>query len=200
MKGFLWLSVGLLGMLIGGVRPVLGQETEPSRFSHKGIKAMIGTGSFQVTSERNLEEGEGGCVGLGYGFTDRSTFWLTLTGAQHPQTDSTARNVDFGGLELNIQHRFETRSRLQSYGKVGLGVYGLGEKDADVSLIGAGINLGLGLDFFFARHFGVGLEVTYKKLDYFKQSTKTPAGDLVSDIRPQLNGDTVGLLLTFTIQ
>ncbi|MCG8606258.1 porin family protein [bacterium] len=199
MKNALWLSVSLVGMLIGS-SPVFGQKKEMSRFSHKGIKAMLGTGSFVVIPERNLEEGEGGLIGLGYGFTDRSTLWLNLTGAQHPQTDSTARHMDFGGLELNIQHRFETRARFQPYGKVGLGLYGLEEQGVDMSLIGAGVNLGLGLDFFFARHFGLGLELTYKKLDYFKQATKTPAGDLVSDIRPQLNGDTVGFMLTFTIQ
>ena len=82
----------------------------------------------------------------------------------------------FGGAEINLQHKFETRSRLQPYGKVGLGVYGLGEDGSDVNLIGAGINLALGVDFFFARHFGIGAEVMYKKLDYFQQSTTTPEG------------------------
>lgn len=105
----------------------------------------------------------------------------------------------FGGAEINLQHKFETRSRLQPYGKVSLGVYGLGEDGSDVNLIGAGINLALGVDFFFARHFGIGAEVMYKKLDYFQQSTTTPEGDLITDLRPQLNGDTVGVVLTFTI-
>ncbi len=200
MTRSLIISAISMAMFIGNVNPILAQEKKKTRFSHQGIKIALGSGSFDVTSERNLEEGEGGFLSLGYGFSERFSLWLTLTGAEHKQLEPSDLTMAFGGVELNVQHRFETRSRLQPYGKVGVGVYALGEDGADVNLIGAGINLALGMDFFFAKHFGVGAEVMYKKLDYFKQSTTTPEGDLITDVRPQLNGDTVGVMLTFTIQ
>ena len=50
------------------------------------------------------------------------------------------------------------------------------------------------------RHFGIGAELMYKKLDYFEQSEDVGRGDLVTDLDPNLNGDTLGFMLTLTIQ
>ena len=176
------------------------EQKQKSRFSHKGLKGAIGTASFDMISERGLEEGEGGTLSLGYGFSDRFSIWATLLGAEHPVGNRDSTITEFSGIELNIQHRFETRSRWQPYGKLGFGIYGLEQRDSNVSLVGAGINVGLGLDFFFAKHFGVGAELFYKKIDYFQQSVQTETGELLTDLDPNLNGDTVGFMLMFTIQ
>jgi len=183
-----------------------GFAQEESRFSHRGVKAALASGSFEMTQERNLDEGDSGALSIGYGFTDRFSLWLTLLGSEHFTAASASpgfvaqTKTEFGGLELNLQHKFETENRLQPYGKVGLGLYGLHQIDSERVLVGAGINLALGVDFFFSRHFGVGAEIMWKKLDYLRQHTETSNGDLVTDLNPDLNGDTAGLMLTFIVQ
>jgi len=187
------------GLLLSAVADGRAQE-KVEQFSQKGIKVSVSSGSYNVIPERNLKEGEGGMLSVGYGFTERFSLWVSLFGAEHLRSDGSPVPVEFGGIELNLQHKFSVDSRLQPYGKVGFGVYGLGEKDAAETLIGAGINVALGVDYFFAKHFGVGLEVMAKKLDYFQKTRKTPIGDLVTDLDPNLNGDTSALMLTFTVQ
>lgn len=193
-----FISAMIFTMLIA---PVYAQEEKrESRFSHKGLKGSIGSASFHMISERGLEEGDGGVLSIGYGFSDRFSLWLSLLGSEHSLIQAGGLQTDFGALELNIQHKFEIESRWQPYGKVGVGLYGLEEATSNVTLIGTGLNLGIGIDYFFSKHFGVGAEFMVKKLDYVKQSVETDGGDLVSDLNPNLNGDTVGFMITLMIQ
>ncbi len=176
------------------------QPPNAPRFSNTGVKASVSTASFDMLDERGLQEGEGGALSLGYGFTQRFSLWLTLLGSKHARVNSDVKNVDFAGLELNLEHKFQSDSRLQPYGRVGVGVYGLQQENASSSLTGAGLSIGLGADYFLSRHFGIGAELTYKKLDYLQQTEKRGGGEFVSDISPNLNGDTVGFLLSLTIE
>jgi hypothetical protein len=186
-------------MLVFGVHSLISQEEKPvSRFSNKGLKAAIGLGSFEATADRGLSEGDGGFISLGYGITDRFSLWLTALGAEHPRKAANTMLVDFGGLELNLQHKFATQSRLQPYGKIGVGVYGLQAQGSDTVLVGAGFNIGIGTDFFFSKHFGIGAELMFKSLDYSVRSVDD--GETFSDLRPQTDGDTVGFMITLTIQ
>lgn len=169
-----------------------------SRFSHKGLKAFIGVGDFEATSDRGLNEGEGGSLGLGYGFTDRFSLWITALGVEHPRKTANHLLTDFAGLELNLQHKFETQSRLQPYGKIGVGVYGLQDQGSDTVFAGFGLTIAIGTDLFFSQHFGIGAELIFKSLDYSYRTTDD--GDNFTKIQPQLDGDTVGFMLTFTVQ
>ncbi len=192
----LWVVIMVLGF---GTQLLIAQEEKPkSRFSHKGLKAAIGLGSFEATSDRGLNEGDGGFLSLGYGITDRFSLWLTALGAEHPGKTPNRMLVDFGGVELNLQHKFATRARLQPYGKVGVGVYGLQAQGSDTVLVGTGFNIGVGTDFFLSRHFGIGAEIMFKSLDYSRRSVDD--GETFSDLRPQTDGDTVGFMITSTIQ
>ncbi|MFQ5677499.1 MAG: outer membrane beta-barrel protein [bacterium] len=175
-------------------------NSSASRFSHKGLKAALGSASFEMLKERGLRDGEGGMLSVGYGFSDRFSLWLTLVGSEHASFNSEQLDTDFGGVELNLQHKFEIESRFQPYGKLGFGVYALSEKTSELAFVGAGLNVALGADFFFSKHFGVGAELMYKKLDYYSEKIETPDGNLFRDLDPILNGDTVGFMLTFTIQ
>ena len=182
-----------------GAFSVFAQDDKPSsRFSHKGLKAAIGVGSFEATSDRGLNEGGGGSLSLGYGFTDRFSLWITVLGVEHPRKTSNTLLTDFAGLELNLQHKFATQSRLQPYGKVGVGLYGLQDQGSDTVLAGTSFTLAVGADFFFLRHFGIGAELIFKSLDYSFRSVDD--GENFSEIQPQLDGDTVGFMFTFTIQ
>lgn len=195
----LFTSLAVFVILVAAVGATA-QTEKAQRFSPKGLKASLSSGSFNTISERQLNEGEGGMVSLGYGFTNRFSLWLSLLGSDFQTTDARAVDIQFAGLELNLQHKFTWDKRLQPYGKVGFGVYSLEEKNSTESLIGTGINVALGVDYFFSKHFGVGAEFMVKKLDYSKRERKTADGDLVNDLNPNLNGDTSALMLTFTIQ
>ncbi len=192
----------LLWLLLQGTAfRVVAQEKAPgSRFSHKGIKAALGFGSFDMSKDVKLKDGEAVGVSLGYGFSDRVSLWLSLFGAEHPQIPGQQSLTDFGGLELNLQYKFATRSRFQPYGKVGVGGYALQVKDSDVTTTGSGFNLALGADFFFSRHFGIGAEVMFKGIDYNKETRKVNGSEVVSDLPQKLDGDSVGFMVTLTIQ
>ncbi len=176
------------------------EEGKPTRFSHTGLKAAISTVSTEMISERNLNEGEGGALSLGYGFSQRFTLWATVLGSEHRSTIGDNEIMNFGGAELSLQHKFEIKSRFQPFGKVGVGVYVLEEDQTEESLIGTGITLSLGADYFFSRHFGIGAEFAWKKLDFFKRSIQEADGEHIIDVSPSLNGDTAAFLLTLTVQ
>lgn len=186
-------------MIVFGANSLISQEEKAeSRYSHKGLKVAVGLGTFEATSDRGLSEGEGGFLSLGYGISDRFSLWLTALGAEHPRETANTMLVDFAGLELNLQHKFATRSCLQPYGVIGVGVYGLEDQFSDTVLVGAGFNMALGTDFFFSGHFGIGAELMFKSLDYSYRSVDD--GETFLDLRPQADGDSVGFMITFTIQ
>lgn len=175
------------------------EEKVSPRFSNKGLKFSIGSTNQEMISERHLDKGEGGSISLGYGFSDNFSMWLSAIGSEHLIEDSEVI-TEFGGLELNLQHKFNPDEAWQPYTKLGVGVYELHEKGSDVSLIGAGIAVGLGFDYFFSRHFGIGAEISLKKLDYISRKVETVDGEHITDIRPHLNGDTSTFMIHLVIQ
>ena len=191
----------LFGTLLGlGISTSFSQTPNPaSRFSHKGIKGAIGVGSFENDFGQKFEDGGAGAVSLGYGFDDRFTLWLTALGVQHP--GNAVRSVtDFGGLEAHVQYKLFPQSRIQPYGKVGVGLYGFEEEGTNMTFLGSGFALGVGADWFFSRHFGIGAEVMFKELDYSKVRQTINGEDVTRDLKPQRDGDAVGLMITLTIQ
>lgn len=197
-KAIWWI---IFMVLLLGIRDVSAQqESAASRFSHRGIKGVIAAGSLEANSERELDEGDLGLLGIGYGFSDRFSLWLNLLGVDHPVKNAGSAPASMAGVELVMQHKFVTQSRLQPYGKVGVGLYGLEETNSDVTLFGGGFNFGLGMDFFFAKHFGIGAELIFKKFDYSHKRTKVEGGDLVTKLEQELDGDSAGLMFTLTIQ
>jgi hypothetical protein len=176
-------------------------QTQPlvSRFSHKGIKGLIGVGSFENEADEKFKDGDAGVLGLGYGFDDRFTLWLTLLGVRHPETAERAV-INFGGLEAHVQYKLLPQSRIQPYGKVGVGLYGFEEEGTNTTLLGSGFALGLGADWFFSRHFGIGAEIMFKELDYSKVRQTINGEEITTDLKPQRDGDVVGFMITLTIQ
>lgn len=174
-------------------------QTPPSRFSHKGIKGAIGVGAFENYFGKKFDDGGAGLLSLGYGFDDHFTLWLTALGAEHPRTE-THEKSNFGGLELNLQYRFLPQSRIQPFGKVGVGVYGFEKDGSNTTFTGSGFALGLGVDWFFSRHFGLGAEVMFKELDYSKMTERVGGREITTDLKPQRDGDVVGVIISLTIQ
>lgn len=191
----------VLAIAIVSTNLAAGEETDKGEaLSHKGFKVMLGSGSVDMIAERRLQEGDGGMLGVGYGVTDRSSIWLHLFGSEHVSEDQPGLEVEFGGIEASLQHRFDNDGKFLPYGRVGFGLYALQNKGSDAGLIGAGVLVGIGADYFFTKHFGVGAELIYRKLDYFREVVETPAGDLINDISPNLNGDAVGVMVSIMLQ
>jgi len=190
----------LSAVFIIGVFSLSAQEKKSgSTFSHKGLKVALGLGAFD-NSASNLSDGQAVFLNLGYGFTDKSTLWLSFVGSEHPKKSGNNIKTEFDGFEINYQHKLRSESRLQPYGKIGLGAYQLKDRSSDGKVLGGGIALAVGADYFLSRHFGLGLELSYKGIEYSRRSEKVAGGDLLSDLNPSIEGESFGLMVTFTIQ
>ena len=197
-----WFVTGLLAVSLLSL-PVWAQEENPkpaSRYSHTGLKAAVAFGGFQNDFSRELTDGEAGALSLGYGFSDKVSLWLTALGVEHPENAVNRSVTDFGGLELNFQYKFLPNSPLQPYGKLGAGLYATGEKGSNRVLQGGGLALALGIDWFFSRHVGVGLEAQFKSIQFNKERVTQNGQDVISDLNPKVDGESAGLMLTLTIQ
>ena len=177
----------------------LSAQSKP-RFSHKGIKAALGFGNVDMPSSTTSGDGGAGMLSLGYGFSDRSTLWLSLIGTDNDSRSATRIVTEFGGIELAFQYKFRPESSFQPYGKVGVGAYALQENGTDPTFFGGGFNFAIGADYFFSRHFGIGAEFNFKDIEYSKQSRTVNGDEIVSDLRPHLNRDSRAFLITLTIQ
>ncbi|MCH7754973.1 porin family protein [candidate division KSB1 bacterium] len=177
----------------------LSAQSKP-RFSHKGIKAALGFGNIDMPSSTTSGDGGAGMLSLGYGFSERSTLWLSLIGTDNDSRSATRIVTEFGGIELAFQYKFRPESSFQPYGKVGVGAYALQENGTDPTFFGGGFNFAIGADYFFSRHFGIGAELNFKDIEYSKQSRTVNGDEIVSDLRPHLNRDSRAFLITLTIQ
>ncbi len=170
------------------------------RFSHTGVKAALGFGNIDMPSSANSGDDGAGMLSLGYGFSDRSTLWLSLIGTDNESRSATQMMTEFGGVELAYQYKFRPESKLQPYGKIGIGGYALQENGMDPTFLGGGFNFAIGADYFFSRHFGIGAELNFKDIEYFSESRTVNGNEIVSDLRPHLNRDSRAFLITLTIQ
>ncbi len=195
-------TFGITALLLAAmISATSAQDKAPSTpFSHKGFKAAIGVGNFEATSELDLDQGEAGALHLGYGFSDNVTLWLTALGVEHPHLSSSSTISEFGGLELNLQYKFRPTSKLQPYGKIGLGGYGLKRQNAQNTTVGGGVNVALGADFFFSKHVGIGAELNFKGIQYESEHRRVGDTDVFQDLPEKLDGDATGFMVTLTLQ
>jgi len=175
-------------------------ENRQSRFSQKGIKAALGFGNVDMPSSTTSGDGGAGMLSLGYGFSERSTLWLSLIGTDTDSRSATRIVTEFGGIELAYQYKFRPESSFQPYGKVGVGAYALQENGTDPTFFGGGFNFAFGADYFFSRHFGIGAEFNFKDIEYSIESRTVNGDEIISDLRPHLNRDSRAFLITLTIQ
>ena len=177
----------------------LSAQSKP-RFSHKGIKAALGFGNIDMPSSTTSGDGGAGMLSLGYGFSERSTLWLSLIGTDNDSRSATRIVTEFGGIELAYQYKFRPESSFQPYGKIGIGGYALQENGMDPTFWGAGFNFAIGADYFFSRHFGIGAELNFKDIEYFSQSRTVNGNEIVSDWSPHLNRECMAFLIALTLQ
>ena len=161
------------------------------------MKAIVGLGAFE-NSQSILEDGQAVSLGLGYGINQKFTIWFALTGAEHPGANNVI--TEFDGGEISLQYKFMPESRLQPYGKIGIGGYQLKDRGSDEKTRGGGFNFAVGSDYFLSKHFGLGAELIFKNIEYSSRSRQVAEGELITDIDPSIDGQSFGFLITFTIQ
>jgi outer membrane protein W len=174
---------------------------DASRYSHTGFKGAITLGTLHNTSKLNLDDAPLAGLGLGYGLDQNVSLWVTLSGSEHrrAQTDiDQTLKTAVGGMDLTLQYRFLPADRVQPYGKIGIDFSSMEETDTHNAKAGAGVHVGLGADYFFSRHLGIGAEVTYRSLEYTQERTGLH-GDF-KEMARDLDGDAVGLVVSFTVQ
>ncbi len=174
-----------------------GETGQSSRFSHKGFKAALAFGGAEIPSQSNLKEGQAVNVHLGYGFSNHSSLWLSLVGTEF--TDKITNDVSnkFSALELSYAYKVRSNSRLQPYGRIGVGIYVLETVSINTRLHGGGFLFGVGADYFLTRHIGLGVELMFKDIEYLE--IEGAGGNTVA-INPHLNRDARALMFAVTIQ
>lgn len=175
--------------------------TIDERFSPRGIKGSFALGGISSTETASLDEGSYVALRLGYGFNDRVSLWASLAGSEQEWgKDSTRKDKDAatGGLELGVQYTIPTASRVQPYGRVGLGIYSLEDTKSHDAWTGGGLNFAVGADYFFSKHWGVGAEMAYRGFDY-TQGRIGKDGDF-EDLDTPIDGDATSFALTLTVQ
>ena len=86
MKRYLIKGSVILSLVVLANSSLFAQSDKPQpRFSHKGVKAANAARSYEMRSGEVLNERDWGLLSLGYGFSDRSTLWLSLTGGEYPK-------------------------------------------------------------------------------------------------------------------
>lgn len=172
-----------------------------SRFSPLGFKGSIGLGSMEPSDHQQLESGDAGFMALGYGVDPNVTLWLTAFGSGHEQIGTPAaekRMSDAGGLEVSLQYSFGTHRALQPYGRIGIGAYSVEDRKTHDAMMGGGIRVGIGADYFFSRHCGVGLELVARGVEYSEHRLGKD-GDF-EDLPRKISANSGGVVFTFTVQ
>jgi len=192
----------IFGLILFISASLFAQEQKPeSRFSHKGFKVSGGLGGFENDFDEfggKLDSGGAGFLSLGWGMSNHFTLWLAGLGADHFSPTLNRNKGGFVAFEISGQYKFMTESNFQPYGKLGIGAYFIGQDGIIFS--GGGVSLGLGADYFFSPHVGVGLEVQFKGQGYSRRSVKVDGKDIVTDVDPKLDGKSSGVFLTLTLQ
>jgi hypothetical protein len=192
------LAVTLAGAAVA-VEPTPSQGDSP--FSPRGFKGSIGLGGLTPSDSQHLDDGDAGYFAIGYGIDPHMTIWLSALGSEHKQTGPNApadRKSDVGGLELTLQYALRTQSRLQPYGRLGFGAYSVEDRKTHDALSGGGFRMGIGADYWFARHCAVGLELVARGAEYSRSRTGKN-GDF-DDLPENIGANAGGAIFSFTVQ
>ncbi len=126
------------------------------------------------------DDGGGVQFRLGYRFNYVFALELAAGGASHDTSDQRV-SADVGFVQLFAVYRFAPSSSFRPYIKGGLGGYGLSLSEGDVSVDvgGGGIAFGGGFEYYFSRHFALGVDFTHNMINY-------------NELELRIGGSTVG--------
>jgi opacity protein-like surface antigen len=144
------------------------------------------------------EEGGGVELKLGYGFNPVFSLELSLAGANH-DTSSPAIDMEFGAVRLFGHYRFRPGNPLRPYAKAGIGSYvvRLEEQSTTVKINGSGVAFGGGLDYFFSRHFSLGVDFVLNVIEYDEAELKVDTLSVSTEIEEDGAQSSLGFAVSF---
>jgi hypothetical protein len=163
----------LLLTLVALVLPattVRAQKEDRSRGFYLGIKFIASSLHVDEDGESDFfVKDDGGGIQLHAGYSLNRVFSLELAfgGANH-ETSVQSIDADLAVFQLFVHYRFSPGRAFRPYIKGGLGGYGLVLKDNEktVRIDGGGVPIGGGFDYFFSKHFSLGVDLTHNIISY----------------------------------
>jgi hypothetical protein len=163
----------LLLTLVALVLPastVHAQKEDRSRGFYLGIKFIASSLHVDEDGESDFfvkDDGGGIQLHAGYSFNRVFSLELAVGGANH-ETSVQSIDADFALFQLFVHYRFSPGRAFRPYIKGGVGGYGLVLKDNEksVRIDGGGVPLGGGFDYFFSKHFSLGVDLTHNIISY----------------------------------
>lgn len=145
------------------------------------------------------QEGGGGTLWLGYGFTPSFPVRLVASGATHETTDPDV-DVAFGSITLEAMYLFRNPAALRPYLLGGVGGFGVSSRvdDYEYETTGPGVVLGGGLLYFFNDTFALDLGVQGEFMNWERQrATRDVAGgtEITLDTPVEEDGGAAKVLL-----
>jgi hypothetical protein len=143
------------------------------------------------------DDGGGLQLKAGYSINKVFSVELDLGGANH-DTSNPAVDARFGMVQIFAHYRFSPGNAFRPYIKGGFGGYALALESGSASarIEGGGIPIGGGFDYFFTRHFSLGLDFTHNFIQYDKVTFSLADVDVGFDIDEEGSMSSLGLSLT----
>jgi len=197
--------VRALGMLLAAVfllaTPARAQEEGRDKGFYLGLRfAASGLGVDDDGESGFFVKDDGGGVQLftGYSFNPVFSLQLELGVASH-ETSVQAIDAGFGSFAILAHYRFAPGKNFRPFIKGGLGGYGLvlTDNQTEVRVEGGGAPIGGGFDFFFSRHFSLGVDFTYNIITYNKVTVDLGEVTAGFDIDEDGAQSSLGLALTY---
>lgn len=190
-----------LTILVLTVAPSAAQKEERKRGFYLGIN-FIGS-SLHVDDDGASpffvkDDGGGAMFRAGYSFNRVFTLEIALGGANH-ETSVQAIDAGLAVFQLFAHYRFMPGHALRPYIKGGLSGYTLvlSDNNANVKIQGGGIPIGGGFDYFFSKHFSLGVDLTHNIINYDQVTFDLGNGATVGfDIDEEGAMTSLGLALT----
>jgi hypothetical protein len=144
------------------------------------------------------DDGGGALLRAGYSFNRVFSLELSIGGANH-ETSVQAIDANVGLVQLFLHYRFAPGHAFRPYVKGGLGGYSveLEDNNTSVRIEGGGVPFGAGFDYFFSRHFSLGVDLTYNVIEYETLSLDLGSATAGFDIDEEGAMTSLGLALTY---
>ena len=181
--------------------PATAQVDDRPRGFYLGI-AFVGS-SLHIDDEGEsafFVKDDGGGVLLRTGYSFNRVFSLELSlGAANHETSVQAIDANLGLVQLCLHYRFLPGHAFRPYIKGGLGGYGIELEDNNASyrIEGAGVPFGAGFDYFFSRHFSLGVDLTHNVIEYETITVDLGSATAGFDIDEEGALTSLGLGLTY---
>jgi hypothetical protein len=194
-------SVALALALLAAATPAHAQKDDRDRGFYLGLK-FIGS-SLHVDDDGESEfriKDDGGGFQLHAGYSFNRVFSLEASfGAANHETSVQAIDANFGIFQLFAHYRFQPGKAFRPYIKGGFGGYVLQitEGNASARIEGGGIPIGGGFDYFFSRHFSLGVDLTHNIINYDKVDFRLGEATVGFDIDEEGAMTSLGLALNY---